>query len=319
MREILFRGKRIDNGEWVEGFLIGLYDPMIKEDTIKHAFIKDGTIFDREHKVAPETVGQYTGLTDKNGKKIFEGDIGKVNEDIYVCFWNECNYEFGFTNSKRDFGIAYAQDIEVIGNIHDKSRTFERSRIMARYYEAEALIQFVKQYSPHINGETTLECVERAIRNAPTEDVVPRSEVEDLQREYDSLAKTDISSTELIRKLKGKAEKANQEVEKADKEIERLTKILENYALQYGTVTDKQKVIDQAKQEVAREIFDKFECHISTGIRILKDCINDTDAEQVKRHLLGRLHELCGMEKFIAELKKKYIGKDTDVPTNKGE
>jgi hypothetical protein len=84
--------------------------------------------------------------------------------------------------------------------------------------------------------------VKRAIENAPTEDVVPRSEVE------------------------------------------------------------------KAKQKVAREILDEFECHISTGIRILKDCINDTDTDQEKRHLLGRLHELCGMEKSIAELRKKYIG-----------
>jgi hypothetical protein len=66
--------------------------------------------------------------------------------------------------------------------------------------------------------------------------------------------------------------------------------------------------IENAKQEGAREILDEFECHISTGIRILKDCINDKDTDQVKRHLLGRLHELCGMEKSIAELRKKYIG-----------
>jgi hypothetical protein len=49
---------------------------------------------------------------------------------------------------------------------------------MARYYEENALIEFVKQHTPTINGETTMECVERAIRNAPTADVVPKSEVE---------------------------------------------------------------------------------------------------------------------------------------------
>ncbi len=53
---------------------------------------------------------------------------------------------------------------------------------MAKYYEAEALIEFVKNYSPNINGETTLECVERAIRNALPADAVPRSEIEQLQR-----------------------------------------------------------------------------------------------------------------------------------------
>ena len=48
---------------------------------------------------------------------------------------------------------------------------------MARYYEEKSLIEFVKKYTPHINGETTLQCVDRAIRNAPTADVVPKTEV----------------------------------------------------------------------------------------------------------------------------------------------
>ena len=48
---------------------------------------------------------------------------------------------------------------------------------MARYYDCEDLISFVKRYTPNINGETTLECVERAIREAPTADVAPKSEV----------------------------------------------------------------------------------------------------------------------------------------------
>ena len=48
---------------------------------------------------------------------------------------------------------------------------------MARYYESEALIEFVKQNTPHMNGETTMKCVARAIREAPTADVVPKSEV----------------------------------------------------------------------------------------------------------------------------------------------
>ena len=51
---------------------------------------------------------------------------------------------------------------------------------MARYYEENALIEFVKQYTPTINGETTIKCVERAIHNAPTADVVPRSEYDEV-------------------------------------------------------------------------------------------------------------------------------------------
>lgn len=59
---------------------------------------------------------------------------------------------------------------------------------MARYYESKSLIDFVKNNTPHINGETTMQCVVRAIQNAPNADVAPKSEVESLAKEVDRLS-----------------------------------------------------------------------------------------------------------------------------------
>ena len=124
MCEILFRGKRVDNGEWVEG---NLFIPDI-EDTPTQICI--GTNVIRiTYDVIPETIGQYTGLTDKNGTKIFEDDIVKVTDDNGetnlcscgigdVCFYDGSWYIGGEVNDGL-YDVKNIYYIEVIGNIHD--------------------------------------------------------------------------------------------------------------------------------------------------------------------------------------------------------
>lgn len=131
MREILFRGKQIDTGAWVEGAFCmkdcdNPFGPLVDRPTIiKYEEPNSGYWF----RVDPETVGQFTGLTDKNGQKIFEGDIISGLGNTYVCKWDEGNVEFTVFDGKESFGLAYAAYpcMEVVGNIHDNPELLEVS------------------------------------------------------------------------------------------------------------------------------------------------------------------------------------------------
>lgn len=159
-REILYRGKRIDNSEWIEGYYTELPvgslaatifsndDEIVCEDTASY-IIK---VFARQHsnysnstplqvvecekyKVIPKTIGQYTGLTDKNGKKIFEGDIVKIEDDDGntnfsdggigdVVFYRGIWYVSGEVhNGLYDLERNYY--VSVIVNIHDNPELLE--------------------------------------------------------------------------------------------------------------------------------------------------------------------------------------------------
>ena len=134
MREILFRGKRISNGEWVEGFYIGA----IADG--EHEICDINSVTGHRTEVDPDTVGQYTGLQDKNDKRIFEGDVCRVCLDPEICTavvgYREDTASFIWRCSEKEMLVpidySVARDkvgdavwVEVIGNIHDNPEFME--------------------------------------------------------------------------------------------------------------------------------------------------------------------------------------------------
>ena len=140
MREILFRGKRLDTGEWVKGFYCNLGG--------KYHYILTGMLDIMKgypdlvkHPVDPDTVGQYIGLMDKSGNRIFEGDRVVYPDSTSYGGYDDYNegvvdydveaMRFYFTDrwfvEMEDFDVVDGMmvDVEIIGNIHDNPELLE--------------------------------------------------------------------------------------------------------------------------------------------------------------------------------------------------
>lgn len=115
MREILFRGKTLENDRWIDGDLrhwpsgaVGIHDEATK----------------RTIKVDPETVGQYTGLKDKDGKPIFEGDIVFIPGVGYgVIGYDRACFTLGLVEC--GLCVSEQSEREILGNIHDNPELME--------------------------------------------------------------------------------------------------------------------------------------------------------------------------------------------------
>ena len=124
MREILFRGKRTLNGDWIEGLL---WKKKYNDNRIFISYFPDQDDYEEAYSVCPETIGQYTGLTDKNGKNIFEGDI--VTQPVRetrkhspcIVEFKDGKFQAHYISEKRFFDRYYDLNsyTKVIGNIHD--------------------------------------------------------------------------------------------------------------------------------------------------------------------------------------------------------
>lgn len=133
MREILFRGKRIDNGEWAYGGYS--YHSDLSRGFVVNVGVDNVSPIAWVVEVDPATVGQYTGLSDKNGKQIFEGDIvktvalandhhqrGAVMISPVVCWMGNTCLSITYVPL---YPLCVDHDIEVVGNTHDNPEYLE--------------------------------------------------------------------------------------------------------------------------------------------------------------------------------------------------
>lgn len=138
MREILFKGKKKDNGEWIEGYLLDGGMPGEKRIFIGKLVIGKWTIMaDEFDEVDPDTICEYTGLTDKNGKRIWENDICDRKEkypEVVKMTNGDWTLDYSYAIG-RDYGNSYCnlgfyvnerKCVEVVGNIFDNPELLQK-------------------------------------------------------------------------------------------------------------------------------------------------------------------------------------------------
>lgn len=133
MREIKFRGKEINTGEWVYGFYTqgSFIDTDTGKETVRHIIHADFL-----HDVQSETIGQYTGMVDKNGKDIYEGDIVALDNlhPFGYVKWNPDGFFYIHTSSIFEYQdsieigkMVTKYPTEVVSNIHDNPELFKQN------------------------------------------------------------------------------------------------------------------------------------------------------------------------------------------------